>query len=332
MKSTLIDLTSIYAVESLFRGTIKDPYAETLAGDFVDLAIYSDIVHYPLAITSAQTLESEFGPTLLKQLIARDSQLFSPKKYSTESVRSVGAVHLQDCLEQFIGWCNGNPDSVKNWIRLHRESWINSFYLERIRHKFVFDVDLLRNHHDVILASQQNGLLVDEFLRIFDVVLRYPMYGEIAGDGCAYLSHPIRHAVNHPTLQRDTDTVHVGAISFSEHFKRWAPHLSQDEYTALIYQLRGVVRDKKLHRVKPGEIEKEVIRDIAASVSLPPKLAFMMKSETGSSPALGVLDFITGVPMSIAQTFWDGTLPKSAGRLKWLRWALKWDIESQAKK
>lgn len=346
MKASLIDISSLHAVESLFRKGQSDPWAARLAGDLVDLAIYSDEVRYPLPAASV-TPELRTGPALLIELARRDSAVYAPKPYSTDNPRTVADDHLEDCLAQFAGWCRSNPVKAQQWVTMHQESWISNWHNEHIPHTYVFDVRKVGERFDVQQRAAAAGLTVEGFLYALDVVLRYPMYGELAGDGCSYLNHPIRDAVTHPTLEQDPSPKPVGAITFAKTFAALAPKLTQDEYTVLIHELRGTVRDMGLHRVKPGQVEKEVVRELAAKVALPPHLGEAERKMTmwsgviggvgagvigivGAAPVLAVAGPVLGTAVSIAQYYWAGGVPRSAARIKWLRWALQWDLETQA--
>lgn len=338
--SSLVDISSLHAVESLFRGATHDPWASQLAGDLADLAIYSEQVRYPLPASSA-TEDARQGPAVLLQLISRDSSVFVPQPYSTDNPRTVADEHLEGCLEQFCGWCRANPETAKTWVSLHEESWITDWHSEHIPHRYVFDVSKVSERADVRQKAEAAGLTLEGFLYAFDVVLRYPMYGELAGEGCAYLNHPIRDTVTHPSLEQAPTTKPVGAISFAKTFASLAPHITQDEYTSLLHELRGSVRDLGIHRVKPGQIERDVVRELAAKVALPARLGEVQRKLTlaagitggiGAFPVVGPVGPVLGLAVSIAQAYWDGSLPRSVSRVRWLRWAIQWDIETQAQR
>ncbi len=340
MTQTLIDISSLHAVESLFRNGVRDPWAAQLAGDLVDLAVYSDQVSYPLP-ASNNAAELRTGPAIVLQLASRDSNVFTPRLYSTDSQRAVADEHLTTCVEQFAGWCRGNPNSIQQWIALHRESWISNWHTEHVPHHFVFDVGKVRANESARRQASLAGITLEAFLYALDVVLRYPMYGEIAGAGCAYLNHPIRtDSMIHPSLDIAPASKPMGAISFARTIAEMAPQLTQDEYTSLIHELRGAVRELGIHLVKPGQVESGVIRELAAKVGLPARLGAAEKNLTfaagvvgglGAFPFIGPVGPILGIGVSIAQAYWDGSLPRSVSRIGWLRWAMRWDIEAQSR-
>ena len=62
------------------------------------------------------------------------------------------------------------------------------------------------------------------------------------------------------------------SIRFRDAVAAVAPSLTRDSYTALLHELRGHVRSNSLHLLPPGEVDRDVIRDIASKVGLPPRL------------------------------------------------------------
>ena len=87
---------------------------------------------------------------------------------------------------------------------------------------------------------------------------------------------------------------------------------------------------------KPGEVEKERVQEIAVSLELPPRLKASAKAlgiGSGVLTGLGSIAFLGPFPavaagaVVIAATIWKGKLPRSVSRIKWLRWAVQWDLE-----
>jgi hypothetical protein len=109
----------------------------------------------------------------------------------------------------------------------------------------------------------------------------------------------------------------------------------------LLHELRGEVRDSGLYQLAPGSYEKDAVREIAASILLPPRLKAFAKvigvtggliGGLGAFPALGPVAAVAGLAVSVSTALWSGQLPRNVARIEWLRWALKWDIEEQAEK
>ena len=340
MKSAVIDITSLAGIESFFQSRIKDPWSQRLAGNLVDLMVFSDEMIYPLASTNTGK-EPPSSLNILKKLHRRNSAAIRPLTYSTEEIQTVSEDYLGNCLAQFLSWCCANPIKSRQWMRLHQEAWIKCWHDERFPHLYSFDIHKLANWSIVQKHAVQLGVPIGMLLYTFDVVLRYPMLGKLAGIERPYLNHPIRDVIVHPTItdEKQSNCLLAGTLSFSKTIEAMLPHLSFDEYTVLIHELRGTVRELGIHRAKPGNIERDVIRELAAKVALPPKighserrlaLAAGLIGGISSLPAIGPIGPILGVGISIAQCYWNGELPRSVSRIRWLRWSISWDIETQA--
>jgi hypothetical protein len=202
----------------------------------------------------------------------------------------------------------------------------------------VFLLETLRENPEVKGLTELLGVTEDDVFYAFDLVLRFPLYGQLTGVNEYYLNHPIRDAFQLPTMQKSVDKAPPIAVSFRNVIADLAPKLTQEEYTVLLHQLRGEVRDFGLHKVGPGDCDKEVVREIAARVSLPPRLKAVGKSATmvaafvgglGAVPALGPAAALAGAAVSVSTALWDGKLPRGTAQMKWLRWAVEWDVERQ---
>lgn len=343
MISPLVDITTINAVESLFRGGTRDPWARQMAGELADLVVYADEVRYGLTLPGVAPPEPEDGvvPSLLLDLSRRDSIVFRAEKYLSTEPFLLRDEYLERCFEQFGSWARSNRSTLRRWMALHNEEWIRVQHDTRIQHQFSFLLDKLLG--DPALGALANAIGIGErdVCYAFDLVLRYPLYGLMAGEDEHYLSHPIRGSMQLPTMCSEPGRRPPVALSFRKLIGELAPALSQNEYAALLHELRGTVREYGLHRVAPGEVDKEVIRDIAAKVALPPSLRSGGKmAAVGASliggltaiPILGSVGAVAGAAVSVSAVLWTGRVPRATTRLKWLRWALEWDIEDQAAK
>jgi hypothetical protein len=50
----------------------------------------------------------------------------------------------------------------------------------------------------------------------------------------------------------------------------------------------------------------------------------------GAIPTLGPAVAVAGGLVTIVSAAWTGSVGRTPGRVKWLRWALEWDLERQA--
>ncbi len=343
MSKPLVDITTLNAIESLFQHGTHDPWGRRLAGEFADLFIYSDIIRYPINVLADSFSPGSLPkrPSVLLDLTKRDSDSFQVVTYSTQEPFRLKDEYLEDSFDQFAVWARNNKRALRQWLTVHSEKWARTQYRSRVPHQYIFALDKLLNGSTLKSLAKELKSNEAEICYAFDIVLRYPLYGEFTGENNYYLNHPIRNAFSNPTMKEDAGPLPVTPVSFKDSIASLVPNISQDEYIVLLHELRGQVRDSGLHRVKPGDFDKEAIRDIAAKVALPPRVKIIAKAAAigagvigglGAFPVLGPSAAVAGAIVSVTAALWSGRLPRSVGRLRWLRWALEWDIENQAEK
>ncbi len=340
MRSPLVDITTINAVESLFIGRERDPWAAKLAGELADLFVYADSMRHPLPVPSYAIEDYPVEiPYILRALGARDSAVIKHIEYSTEKQRAISDDQLDCLFTHFSAWARSNKYTLERWLRLQNETWVRSLHLARVKHQYVFALENLRNNPKLKLLCSALNLEEEAICYAFDIVLRYPFYGELAGVGESYLHHPIRDAFSTPLMEH-REVAQLGpSVRFRDSIAYLAPGLTTDSYTALLHELRGHVRECGLHRLAPGEVDREVVREIAIKVGLPPRLKDIgrvvgvgggLLTGVGAIAVLAPSAAIVGGIISISSAIWRGHLPASVGKVEWLRWALEWDIEQQA--
>lgn len=341
--SPVIDITSLYGVESLFRTGPKDPWGPKLAGLLADFFVYSDVARFTMPVSGEPaSLDDPNLPTILTKLESRDSGLFTPIRYEVEERRTLNLKYLDEAFRSFEGWAQNNKANLRQLLLLHREPWIRDGHMARVRPRYVFDVDVVRGKPLLrdLLRNLASGLGVqeDDILHGFDVVLRYPLYGELAGPGAYYLAHPVRDLQRLPTMTVEDRPPPSIALSLSEAVRAMAPKMTLDEYTSFLHEARGIIRDRKIHTLKPGALDRETIRDVAQHLGLPARLTAAGKvmgvaagviGIAGVAPEIGPAAAIAGGLVSVASALWTGTVGRGPARMSWLRWALKWDIEKQ---
>jgi hypothetical protein len=200
----------------------------------------------------------------------------------------------------------------------------------------------LRENPDLEALSKKTSIPQQDIYYAFDSVLKFPFFGEIAFNrGSRYYNHPIRNVFDLPTMRHEKGNLPLIPLTFKDTIAKLVPRLSKDQYTSLLHELKAVVRESDLHKLTPGNFDKSVIRDIAAHVTLPPRLKESAKvigvgggiiGGLGAFPTLGFDAAIVGAIISVSTALWTGELPRKVARIKWLRWALKWDVEEQAEK
>ena len=343
MKNPVVDVTTLVAIESIFKRGIKDPWSRILAGDFADFFIYNDNIRYILPVPQGTLQKGELSdkPSLLTDLSRRDPKVFEPEIFVTDPPRKLNEIYLKESFNKFANWAKSNRYTLKKWINLHKESWIRQGHRSRIGIDYVFHVQDLKKLSE--FNKLTTVLEIDEksVFYVFDVVMRYPLYGELAGEGVYYLHHPVRDMINIPTMQHSPGKPPQIPLSLKETFSSLVSELSQDEYTSMLHELRGLIRDYGINKVSPGNFDKEIAREIATKLSLPPRIKALGKSAAilagiiggiSTIPSFGVAGPIAGAIVSVSATLWKGQLPRRISKIKWLRWAYKWDIEDQARK
>jgi len=335
--SPIIDITTLNAVESLFRVGPVDPWARQTAGELVDFIIYADRPRFVLPCIGGSP--SMPLPSLLQSIQSAEPRLFEPVAYSTDQPRQLAPQHLLPSFQRFASWSRANKTTLRTWAGLHRQDWIRSGHLARVKHAYVFDADAL-NRPELDGLANEVGVEQSDLCYAFDVILRYPLYGELAGNGQRYLNHPIRDSFRLPTME-ELDFARVPIpLSFKTSALDWAPRLKLEEFTRIALELRESVRRAGIYELRAGEFEVETVRDLAGAVGIPPTLKAAGKwaavvgglvGGLGAIPALGPVAAVAGGAIAVGGALWSGQLPGPAGRVRWLRWAMEWpDLERQA--
>lgn len=339
MSSNLIDITTIVAVESIFAEGPKDPWGASVAGRLADIFVYSDEVRYVLPMPPNLSSSDYPGrPSLLLELEEASKGIVIPEKYSTETVSKLEDQYLLSAFDLFYIWAKVNPIRLSEWANLHSMEWVRDGHTSRVGRMYVYNVELLHQERDVDHLSGAIQLTPEQLFYAFDVILRKPLYGLLAGETNYFASHPIRNIFKTPGSTSDSAPAPKVCVSFERSISKLAGKLSQSEYIKLLLELREVVRDQGLHLFDPGQVEKEAVRKIAKKVSLPPHLKDVAKSAgiaagviggLGAIPILGPASALAGSAIAIATSVWSGELPRHVANWKWLDWALKWEIEDE---
>lgn len=337
MTSPLIDMTSLLAIESCFRQEAYDPWRTKLAGDLADLYIYGDTIRYtfPSPDDPSQKSKPWQPPPLVNELQDWDKQLLKPEGYSTQKHRQIADDILEEFFYKFASWAKPNQPTLKKWLGLHNQKWLRSLHNSHVPNKYVYALDVLRRNPKLGKLSSEINIDEENICYAVDIMLKYPFFGELA-KGDFYLNHPIRGVVDIPTQQVEYEEEPRFCVSFSEDVKRIVKRLSRKknkqqamfEYAALLYELRGICREEyKLHEQKQGQVDKEILREIAVKLKLSPKLRKEINEYGG---IVGALIKPSRAIVSVMNIIWKDGLPRSAVKWKRLHWAYTWDVEGQA--
>lgn len=340
MPSPVIDITSLYAVESLFRSGTRDPWAEKLAGRLADLFIFNDTARFtmPLRAEAAMVEDPSLLP-VLSQLQSRDPDVFEPLPYVVRERPRLSNEYLEPTFRSFAAWASNNRAAFKRWLAFHGEVRATPRDMTQIRPNSVFDISALLGVDEFQRLRVGLDVSSDDLIYAFDIVLRYPLYGQLAGSGSYFLAHPIREQQNAPIITVEPGEPPNIPISFSQAVAGMASSMTLDEYSSFLHEARGVIRDRKIHQLKAGAIDRETTRELAGQLGLPARLnkagrnlgiAAGIIGAVGSVPILGPPAAIAGGLIAIVSAIWTGSVGRAPGRVKWLRWALTWDLEAQA--
>jgi hypothetical protein len=326
INNSVVDLTTIIGVESLFRGKAMDPWAPILAGTLADFFIYTASGRYFLPYATAP--DSSSVPELLSTLVSRDSDALQAVPFAVPGPRELNPDLLEETFASFTTWARLNQKRLVAWSALQFRDWVVKGNFARVRPRYVFDFQALRNSAVFHKAGAELMVPEDHLLHAFDVVLRYPLYGELAGTETYYLAHPIRTLQALPTMTVDRRITPEIPLSFRDTVAALAPSLTLDEF-----------RDLGLLGRPAGSVSDEVVREIASRLKLPPRLKYVGRSLTvagvgasllGLIPQLTIPALLAGAALTIAGAFWKGGLPRGIASVSWLSWAVEWDIETQS--
>lgn len=108
MRKPVVDITTINAIQSIFQGNVRDPWAFTMAGKFADLFIYGDLIRFPLPVPDEipGSIDPFSEPALLGNLTKRDSTLFEPIQYSSAEPWILKEEHIAETFDKFMSWAS----------------------------------------------------------------------------------------------------------------------------------------------------------------------------------------------------------------------------------
>ncbi len=341
MPPPVVDITSLYAVESLLRRGTRDPWGEKLAGRLADSFIFSDTCRFtmPLRPGFVTVVDDPSLPPVLAQLRSRDSGVFEALPYVVNERPRLNNRFLEPAFRSFATWASNNKSAFKRWLAFHSEVRASPRDITHIRPNSLFDISALLDLREFQRLRAGLNVSADDLTYAFDIVLRYPLYGRLAGSGSYFLAHPIREQQSAPIIAVEPGPPPNIPVSFSQAVAGMVSSMTLDEYTSFLHEARGLVRDRNIQQLKVGAIDRESTRQLASQLGLPARLR---KSGRTVGIAAGVIGFgggvaalapaaaITGGLIAIVSAVWTGNVGRTPGRVKWLRWALEWDLECQA--
>lgn len=339
----LVDGNTLLAIESLFGKGAIDPWAVKLASTFTDLFIYAD--HFRFTFRSPDGAFSDaswaHAPSLTRHLQQRDSSAVVPQMVPIEPEK-LHDDHVEDAFHRFAIWARNNRRSLRQWLNTHDTASIRAMLQAQVgREYYYFTPERVTQERELKLLALELGWQQCEILYAFDNVICAPLYGRLTGNDQQYLNHPTRNASLLPTFEAEVGTLPTICVSFKESMTNLVRDLSFDEYCVMLHEIRGAVRSRGLHELGPGDVDKEVLRDISKFVREPLRLRGIKRlarlaggviGGLGVIPALGAAAAVAGAVVSVSSAIWTGRLPRFASRIKWLRGGLEGDLEKQAER
>ena len=330
----LVDISSIVAVESVYRSGSGDPNRYKLAGQLGDMLAYARTVRYPLPLRSDR---EPAIPDLLKSLQAKDTELIRPVWFSTDDRIELASDYHDAAVQSFVSWAKAHTPTLKKTVRFQAEEWIRRGHESRVRNTYVFDVSKVAGRSDIAILARVLDASLNDLLFTFDVALRYSLYGQLA-NGQHYLAHPVRDAIRLPSQTEEASEPWRPCISFAADLELLARRMTQDEFVGFLHDIREQVHQFSLQTQKPGDVDREVLRAIGSKLRLPARLGNRnaVLGTAGGVLTIGALvpEMMTpmtvlGGTVGIAAAAWRGHVPRGVGQSRWLRWMVRFDVEAQ---
>lgn len=338
----LVDVTCINAVESMLRrGSVIDPAGQQSALAFADFYVFSVHPRYALPVRAeAQQQRIRVAPLLDRLLeLDKDKPVLQVERCVLDyDKRHLNPAFLVDTFQAFAAWARTQPEWLKTWLNVHAEPWIRSdqFY-ENLCRGYMFNVENLAGSGLDRPLAHELGVTTKDVYYAFDVVLRYPVYGEAAGPQAYYLTHPIREYQQLPTLQATKMQPPWTPASLGEILRPVLPSLTVEQYAQILFETRSLLHDDGVINYETGEVSSSGFDEFKKKIQFSVKLKKPDKTlralggvltMLGAIPVLGIPARLATGAMSIASAFWDGSLPRAAGGIRWLSWAFEWHVRT----
>lgn len=338
MSRCLVDITSFNAIGSIFKGNTIDPAAYFLAGKLADVFAYNEDIFYVVPQMKEEIPRQE--PDVLMSLKQRDKDNILSRKLDLPCQINLPMFYLSKTFNDYEIWINNNVDTAIKWLKLHNERWIKE---RRPRpHEGLFhnlSQLMVDKKEELELLEFKSKISIENLIYLYDVILRYPLYGNLTDQDEFYLNHPIRDVMTKSGIVTSNESHKQIPVSFSRYIQFLLENKAirnMDEYTSILHILRHQIRDRGLHLVNSSSVDKSVIEDIYVASGLKPRfkidkaskiLPTMIAGISGISgdPAVLLIGTSVGVGLSVTGIMWSGIVPKCIAKIKWLRWVLNWE-------
>ncbi len=328
-RTPAVDVASLNGIESMFRGSARDPWARKMAGNLADLFVYADSITYmqPVGKDDQPGQRPKAPHPLIEALERYDPGVFGARTYPTEPPLKPDDGFVDAAFDRFYAWVRANETRVKGWLRVQRQPWIKKIKRSAGRH--VFDLERFETDKRFVQLAEEMKEKPRGMVHLFDVNIRIPYYVELLGERALLATHPVRDSFCVPSMHIENVSIRPPPIRFGESISKFVHELTRDQFVVLLHELRREVRNRNLRLLGPGEVEREQIREICKAVHFPPKVQgkILQWIETVTAPIP-----IVGVVVSVLRNVWTGRLPRptDSRRLQWLHPCVEWDLEEQA--
>lgn len=340
LRSPLVDLTTLQGVESLFGSGVKDPFGVDAIAQFTDLLLYSDEVRFPIPYVGARPSTSD--------AIAENAIISAFDTYLPATIKAVPfsarqrlrvaedtATGALDSLHSFV---RANPSASKALIKLHGKANVREEYSQKLAKEFLFDVEAVSEDRNLLATAKRLQCEPRLLLHTLDMVLRYPMYGSLAGKDEWYLGHLVRTAVALPNLGVQHHVPPAIPLPIGDLVYRVGRRDTMEQYALRVCEVRDLLDENGIRGVRRGDVERSVIRHVSQEAGLPGKLRGYHRSmgvTTGLLGFVGLWPFL-GTPaaagaaaLTTGSAMWDGKVPSRLSGSKWLRFAIRYDLEDR---
>ena len=338
-RTPLVDTNTLLAIETLFHKGPKDPWAAVLAGRFADFFVYSRVFRFTHPLPMVSALSGARVPRLVNELLKENSAVAKSAVCTTSDPWIVEDKYVEPSIARLTAWTELNSRRLQAWVATHKAPWVRKLFDDQVPRQYVFDVERLSASRGLRRISERSSLARHDVLYALDDILRYPIYGELAGGDAYYLNHPLRDAFPLPTMKLKLAPCPHIPISWSKPASTIAQHSTLEEFVKFLFDLRCQVRLFSVS--EPGfadRPDREMVREIAARVGLPARLKRVPEIDavaggilgmTAAIPSVGPLAALLGGAISVSSAIWKGRVGRRAGRIRWLHWALTHDVEDQ---
>ncbi len=294
----LVDTNSLLAIETAFSFGERDPWGTMLAARFADLFIYADSFRFTVTSSSGASGDDLFAnaPPLVRILRSRDSEATAPQLVPNEPAMRVHDDFVDDALRRFAAWAQNDRSRLIQWLDTHFTRSVEAMQAAQVAREYYFNIEYLRGKRDLSALTKRLAISQTRVLYAFDNFLRAPLYGKLAGDDQHYFNHPMRNAALLPTFEAGRGKLPRVCVSFKKSVAALIDNedMTLDEYCALLHELRATIRGRAIHLLPPGALDKETLRELAASVPLPPRLRSRARA---AGVATALLSGLAAVPI-----------------------------------